>query len=409
MEVQIFNTKSEYQGALKEVVAQAASPRTAMGCSKQSLYQIIEQSQGAYPVDVVSTLNALGLCYREDNKAYRIDAANTYRVTRTVQSSLFADPHPADYDWRFSTHSVQMLTKKLLSIAQGGRIALLGTKTLFPPLYDQGVEVTLFNKSKSILNDLRAAGYQNGLVECDLSLPLAAGNGSYQVVIADPPWYVDYYYAFLRRAVDLLCVGGTVYLSVLPVLTRPGAEEDRAAILEVATELGLQLIQQDAGDLLYETPGFEHQALLACGLYCGDWRRGDLWTFRKQHEIISDSPDGLTIEEPDWVEYRIGSKRIKLKITNSLGATRFTYNAVDPKGAVMTHVSRRSPFRNKIDVWSSDNHAYAVTRIAVLQECLGQLEANGDFSEVVAALGAHQDLDQEERRDLIALLTEFAQ
>lgn len=205
MEVQVFNAKSEYRAALKEAVRHAAGPRAAMRCSGQSLYQIIEQSNGAYPVDVVSTLNALGLCYQEDDKAYRIDAANADRVTRTVQSSLFADPHPADYDWRFSTHSIQALTKKLLSTAQGGRIALLGTKTLFPPLYDQGAEVTLFNKSKSILSDLRAAGYQNGLVECDLSLPLAAGNGSYQVVLADPPWYVDYYCAFLRRAADLLC------------------------------------------------------------------------------------------------------------------------------------------------------------------------------------------------------------
>lgn len=394
--------------ALKETVIQVAGPRSAMGCSEQPLYQIIEQAQGAYPVDVVSTLNSLGLCYREDDKAYRINVANADRATHTVQPSLFADPHPADYDWRFSTRSIQVLTKKLLSTAQGGRIALLGTKTLFPPLHDQGAEVTLFNKSKSILDDLRAAGYQNGLVECDLSLPLAAGNGSYQVVLADPPWYVDYYRAFLRRAVDLLCIGGTVYLSVLPVLTRPGAEEDRTAILEVATALGLELIQQDAGDLSYETPGFEHQALLACGLYCGDWRRGDLWIFRKQYEVVSDLSDGLIIEEPNWVEYRIGSKRIKLKLTSGSEAARFTYNPVDPRGAVMTHVSRRSPFRNKIDVWSSDNHAYSVTRISVLQVCLDQLAANWGFSEVVAVLGVHQGLDQEERKDLIALLTEFA-
>jgi hypothetical protein len=409
MELQIFNVKSEYRAALKEVVMQAVSPRDAMKCCEQFLFQIIEQSKGAYPVDVVSTLNALGICYREDDKAYRINAANADRITCAVQDSLFADPHPADYDWRFNKQSIWMLTKKLLSTAQGGRIALLGTKTLFAPLYDQGAEVTLFNKSNSILNDLRAAGYLNGLVECDLSLPLAAGNGSYQVVLADPPWYVDYYGAFLRRAADLLCVGGTVYLSVLPVLTRPGAEEDRVAILEMATALGLQLVQQDAGGLSYETPGFEHQALLACGLYCGDWRRGDLWIFRKQYEGGVNLTDGLIIGEPNWIEYRIGSKRIKLRLADVLEAARFTYNAVDPKGAVMTHVSRRSPFRNKIDVWSSDNHAYTVTRISVLQECLGQLEADRSFSEVVAALVAHQNLDQEERRDLIALLTEFVQ
>lgn len=409
MEVQVFNAKSEYMVALKEVVTRATGPRAGTGRSEQSLYQIIEQSQGAYPVDVVSTLHALGLRYQEDDNAYCLDAANAKRITRIGQSSLFADPHPADYDWRFSAQSVQALTNKLLSTAQGGRIALLGTKTVFPPLYDQGAEVTLFNKSRSILNDLRAAGYQKGLVECNLSLPLVVGSGSYRVVLADPPWYVDYYCAFLRRAADLLRVGGTVYLSVLPALTRPGAVEDRATILEVATALGLQLIQQDAGYLSYETPGFEHQALLACGLCCGDWRRGDLWVFGKQYERVTNLTDNAIIDEPDWVEYRIGSKRIKLRLAGGLEAARFTYNAVDPMGAVMTHVSRRSPFRNKIDAWSSDNHAYTVTRISVLQECLGQLAANRGFPEVVATLGTHQRLDQQERRDLIALLKEFAQ
>lgn len=405
MEMQVFNVQTEYAHALRTAVRQATSRDQAAMPLALSYY--LEQTQGAYPVDVVATLADLGLHYREDGMAFHLQPTARTPVTRPASSSLFADPHPADYDWRFNATTVSTLTQTLLLTAHGGRIALLGTKTVFTPLVDCGAPVTLFNKSQAILNDLRAAGYRYGLVECDLSRPLTTGHGHYQVVLADPPWYMDYYRAFLRRAAELLAIGGTAYVSILPELTRPGAAQDRAAIEELAATMGLYLLDRQAGQLVYETPGFEQQALRMRGLYCHDWRRGDLWTFRKLALPNTLPPEEPIREGPAWVEYRLGMTRIKAKPALPEETVRFTYRAVDPSGSVLTHVSRRSPLRATIDVWTSANQAYVVTRMALLHAALAYLATGQYGSEILAALGTEHELDDTEKLNLLALLAEL--
>ena len=409
MNIQSFNTDGEYKKCLKEAVIAASGNHNTSGSSENSLHQIIVQSAGAYPVDVLATLNSLGISYREDQLVYRVDMLSAGPSTFIASPSIFADPHPADYDWRFDGDTVLQLADKLTIAAQGGKIALFGTKTIFPPLYKQGAAVTLFNKSKSILDDLRSAGYTTGLVECDLALPLAMHSGSYSVVLADPPWYIDYYRAFLRRAAELLKVGGTLYLSVLPELTRPGAKAERMVLLEEAAAVGMVLINQVAGSLSYETPGFEQQALFAHGLHCHNWRRGDLWAFCKKREGNSDLTEPVAIDEPRWVEYRIGRKRIKVEPSDSVDMAPFTYRAADPTGAILTQVSRRSPFRKNIDVWSSDNHAYTVTGIGVLHTCFRLLEADHSMPQIMSILASQGLKHPKEQTDLIALLAELTQ
>lgn len=403
MEVQVFNARTEYRHALRAAVCRASGGDQAAGLPTLAYY--LEQAQGAYPVDVVATLADLGLRYREDGAAGRF--SSVVPVVAASASPLFADPHPADYDWRFNAATVTALTRTLLRTSPGENIALLGTKTVFAPLADQGAPVTLFNKSQAILNDLRSAGYRHGLVKCDLSQPLPVGHGHYQVVLADPPWYVDYYRAFLSRAAELLVLGGTAYVSVLPELTRPGAAQDRAAIVQLAATLGLQLLDQQAGHLVYETPGFEQQALRVCGLYCHDWRRGDLWTFRKVALPGALPPGELIQDEPTWVEYRIGMTRIKAKPALPTEAVRFTYRAADPSGPVLTHVSRRSPFRAAIDVWTSANQAYTVTRMALLHDALTRLVAGQRGAALLASLEVEHQLDAPEKLSLLALLAEL--
>ncbi|GAA4506607.1 hypothetical protein GCM10023172_35990 [Hymenobacter ginsengisoli] len=409
MHIQLFNTDSEYTKSLGKAVRAAVENHIDGRPTEKTLHQIIVQSAGAYPVDVLATLNSLGISYQEDHWAYRANTLSKSESELAVPPSLFADPHPADYDWRFDSATVLNLTDRLMAEAKGGKIALFGTKTVFPPLIELGADVTLFNKSKAILDDLRSAGYTAGLVECDLALPLPAYSNSYSVVLADPPWYLDYYQAFLRRTAELLRVGGIMYLSVLPELTRPGAKAERMVLLEEAAAVGMVLVNQVAGSVSYETPGFEQQSLNAYGLYCQNWRRGDLWVFEKQQESNEGLVEPVTIDEPIWVEYRVGRKRIKVKPGNPVDMTPFSYRAADPSGTILTQVSRRSPFRKDIDVWSSDNYAYTVTGICVLHECFRQLEANHSIPQIVSTLVSQGLIHHKEQADLIALLDELTQ
>jgi hypothetical protein len=405
MELQLFNAQAAYAQALRAVVRQATHHNPI--APPLALAYYLEQAQGAYPVDVVATLTDLGLRYQENEAAFHLPPTALAPLRCPDTGALFADPHPADYDWRFNAATVAWLTQIALDSAQGEQLALLGTKTVFAPLVDHGARVTLFNKSRAILDDLRAAGYCHGLIECDLSQPLLAGHGCYQVVVADPPWYLDYYRAFLRRAAELLVQGGTAYVSVLPELTRPGATQDRAAIGQLAAAMGLHLVSQQPGQLVYQTPGFEQQALQARGLHCRDWRRGDLWTFCKVATPTAYPPDEPIQDELTWVEYRVGTTRIKAKSASVERAVRFTYRAADPSGAVSTHVSRRSPFRTAINVWSSANQAYVVTRIALLHAGLALLTAGQCGPEVPDLLSSEYQLDEAEKLNLLALLAEL--
>lgn len=405
MEMQVFNAQAEYAHALRAAVCQATS--YAQAAIPPTLAYYLAHAQGAYPVDVVAMLTDLGIGYQENEEAFHLHSAALAPSSCSDPASLFADPHPADYDWRFNSATVAMLAQTLLSTAQGGQLALLGTKTVFAPLADYGASVTLFNKSRAILDDLRAAGYQHGLVECDLSQPLLTGHSCYQIVLADPPWYLDYYRAFLRRAAELVVIGGTVYVSVLPELTRPGATQDRVAIEKLAAAVGLHLVNQRTGQLVYQTPGFEQQALRARGLYCRDWRRGDLWAFRKLATPIAYLPEEPIQDDAIWVEYRLGMTRIKAKPAPAEKAAQFTYRAADPSGPVLTQVSRRSPFRAAINVWTSANQAYVVTRMALLHAGLALLAAGQRGPAVLAALSSEYQLDEMEKLSLLALLAEL--
>jgi len=407
MTIQSFNAQETYTASLAErlhSIANSAPRDTGL-----LLYYFLTKSKGAYPVDVVATLERLGIPFLEDEQAHRITklTAAIKRPKTGRVSSIFADPHPADYDWRFASDSIAVLADRLFTAAKAKPIALLGTKTLFPYLYDKGAKTTLFNKSAALLGDLRQAGYGTGLVECNLCHPLTEGENAYQVAFADPPWYLDYYQAFLQRASELLMPNGTLYLSVLPVLTRPDASVDRAQILHLAATLGLELIAEEDAALFYETPLFEQQALSAQGLYCNNWRSGDLWVFQKARQPLTETTVAGRIVEPEWREYRIGSRRIKVNTQPSNEGKVFSYRSADPEGSVFTQVSRRSPFRNLIDVWSSDNQAYTVTRSSVLDYYLNELEANDSLEHVSELIRKNHSVSQVERVELIALLQEL--
>jgi hypothetical protein len=411
MHMQPFNVDEVYAKTLAECLRTLHSEAT-LAKRRYSLHQFILGARGAYPVDVVAMLQQLNVPYYEDKWAHDLSTGSwpvEVDIPRKSITSIFADPHPADYDWRFTTANIPVLVEALAESSRGGAIALLGTKTLFSPLYDKGAQVTLFNKSAALLSDLRQAGYQKGLVEWDLCQPLADGVNKYQVAFADPPWYPDYYQAFLQRASELLVVDGTLYLSVLPVLTRPSAVVDRADILQQATQAGFDLVRQEPGMLSYETPLFERQALSAQHLSCTDWRLGDLWIFQKVRRNTPIQPQETPVGEPQWDEYRIGTKRIKVRLKTGREERLFAYRPADPTGNVFTQVSRRSPFRNQIDVWGSDNQAYTVDRPSILKQSLSELERAGSLESVVDILKKNKDVSSAECAELIALLQRLVQ
>ena len=115
----------------------------------------MSRAGGAYPTDVLSALQELkqeqilpvlskvrtvvqdGVCGGSN-----VDVAQGKEHTGSEHqdslmvldtSNYFGDPHPADYDWRYSSSSLALLSKRASRTLQaGGRLALFGCPTLFP-------------------------------------------------------------------------------------------------------------------------------------------------------------------------------------------------------------------------------------------------------------------------------------
>lgn len=401
--------------------------KSVLGGEPKGFNQVVEAAAGAYPTDVLSVLQSL-VASGEVNECEGVYSDAKLAVEMhyegnedtadaglpnpkegaggEFQTRHYSDPHPADYDWRYSSSALAELFARLAPLLERGeRVALLGAVTLFPVLAAHSKDVVLFDRSTSALTDLRAMGFEKGLIRHDLFDPIPGLSERYAAVVGDPPWYPDFHRAFVLRASELLREDGLLLLSVLPWLTRPSAVIDRFDILQFAARAGFDLAELEPGILRYQSPKFERAALSSKGIHCGEWRTGDLYVFRR----VGEAEPGLFVtrppDEPEWDEYRLGARKVKLRRRTESKSGFAVWPASD-NGAVLEEVSRRSGVRTRIDLWTSDNRAYAIRGRGILHQALRSLEAGGFPTAIVAGLPADL-LSREEASTLVQLLREL--
>jgi hypothetical protein len=354
---------------------------------------ILEQCEGAYPTSVKLTLDQLVAIKKisKDEGIYFTDNSHVGHLKELKKKySLRAAnsiPHPADYDWRFTPDTVNSSIEHIKNQYQTNiKIGLFGVTSLFKGLVDAGYETLLFNKSEYLISELQSQGYNKGLIKHDLFFPVENFSQYFELIIADPPWYLDFYSAFLGRASELIKNGGVLFLSVFPSLTRPEAIQERKAIMELAGDLGFELTSITERYFNYSTPRFEILALKTEGITLNtDWRTGDLLIFRKIRKSkkldfqIIDSPSEL------WDEFVWRGKRLKLRLRPEPDLTEFGFDLVGDTSILKT-VSRRYINRDKIDLWTSDNEAYRVNGLFLLKDALSLVTKNLTVDETIETL-----------------------
>lgn len=386
----IFIRMNSYQAELTNKIISIVNDNPATLC------EIIKDARGAYPNDVKEILNILienkkiTFSNKYYNSKHSIVATNATELPDVEKSDLnyidkltsnLSKPHPADYDWRFTNETIYKLIDELKDHGNSKiDLALFGVTTLFPVLreYCKKIDVDLYNKSQSLISDLKHMGYNDGLYHQDLFKPIN-NNKRYDIIIADPPWYNDFYKAFIYQSSEVLKSGGVLFLSVLPELTRPDAKKDRALIKKFCEINGLAEIEIKSNFLTYESPVFERNALKNSGIDCADWRKGDLIIYKNvgcgSKEMTVSPPE----DEPLWNEYIVNE--VKLKILSELDANdEFNFENVD-NTPVLSSVSRRSNLRKRINFWTSDNVALNVKKLKVLHSFFNYLKA-GNSAEV---------------------------
>jgi hypothetical protein len=376
--------------------------------------EIVRSAEGAYPSDILALLRELE---REEkiplsaSGLWGSDDGNDAALSRLARSQIagssntfdnLPEPHPLDFDWRFTPKTLSDLGDRLRRVG-ANRVAVLGAPTLYKQLVQLDVTACLFDKNREIVRHLKSLGYTS-VVECDL-LSASHSESTFEWAFADPPWYLDYYQGFLKAARGLLMPEGRLLLSVLPRLTRPSASSDRLRIVEYAADVGFDLIEANPAQLHYSSPPFEIEALEAEGLVIGDWRAGDLFSFVLRSRPLRHIADAGPSRSDQWYSAQLGNMTIRVRIRDHSELDSFSYEPVSASGNIRFHsVSRRSLARSEIDLWTSRNLALKITKAGVLVEALEKIKTGEPISGVLASVVYEYQLTPAELEELQGLI-----
>jgi hypothetical protein len=122
---------------------------------------LVGSAEGAYPSDVLFVLSTLQTAGESGLVASRLlaDARNAEQTEEasgcrsqqlTENSDDLPEPHPLDFDWRFSQNALLNLQKEIRATPDD-RIAVLGAPTLFMKLVDSGLNTHLFDKNPHVI------------------------------------------------------------------------------------------------------------------------------------------------------------------------------------------------------------------------------------------------------------------
>jgi hypothetical protein len=342
---------------------------SALDCGASNFSEFLSRLHGASPGDALVALHRLhrrGDVPREVAGRLEWEARNRRSELPLVLDPL-PPPHPLDFEWRYTERT----SSDLLTLAQtltrpSDPVLLLGT----PGVAAQATVSTLdrvvifvgpdnvVSAGVRALNDLNNRPLVIRSCVQHAAFPSEAG-----VVVVDPPWYFDYMRPMLAAAAASCRVGGFVLMSLLPVGTRPGAADDRAAILKYLRRLSLEPTEIRQAELNYRTPHFEANALAAAGIrgIPSDWRRSDLVVLRKSS--ATSRPLTLRWPEKQWREAVIGRMRLFIRVCapESRVEEGFSLRSIVP-GDILPTVSRRDLRRRRAGIWTSGNRVLASQR-----------------------------------------------
>jgi hypothetical protein len=362
----------------------------AISDGAHSIEEIARGCGGMFPLDLREVLDGLiaGGVLRLNGDSYDLPASSMDNAFRAVPAPFVRRipdlplPHPLDHDWRFNPPTVTQLVEMVCQlVSPSGRALLLGAPTVFAALvsHPEAPPTTLVDRNWQLLCSLdQGTNSQFRVQQQDLLLgPDTSVPPGVDVTLCDPPWYPEHYRAYLAQASLLTRIGGRVLISLLPVLTRPTAIDDRTQLLGQAHDFGLHLRSLTPDCLWYESPPFELVSLTAGGIHpTGSWRRGDLLEFWKAREPDPTATAGVWPDKSgrveDWFKVHIDRRPIWLR--GPFMDENESPNLVHIEdGDVLPTVSRRYPGRTAVDLWLWDNRVFGVKGRAAFRDALRRL------------------------------------
>lgn len=344
--------------------------------------ELLESCHSVFPDELLAVLdnmasskliekngNKYSLCGCKVNQWQSIQSGwqeNLDKVYRAFSSimDLIHLPHCLDYEWWFTHASREKLSSKLINnnpFPFPDVIVFLASPLFgaFVSLLIPDTKIYILDKSKVTLKTIEHCidNCNLNLIHYDAENPLPSELvGISQMVFFDPPWYVEYYDLFFRRSSQFVYGNYATIATVLfPVLTRPTSLQERGKVLNIAMDYGLSLISIEPQVAHYLTPYFEQEALKKKGIQAKNWRRADLAFFISDGNYLPQNIP-LEIERFKWKEVLIGKVKVKIKIKSEEPPDVYIAPeivALHDKDIIISSVSRRDPFRDEIDLWTS--------------------------------------------------------
>lgn len=326
------------------------------------------------------------------------------------------DPHPLDYDWYFSLKGARFIFTSILENYLIPETSLLFLGAPLTAVYfllaedklSMNIKVSIIDKNEDLLVSIKERFRKCTIIIHDLQNELPNEmKEQFEIIIMDPPWYIDYYRLFISRSAELITPDGWLYSSLFPLNTRPHAVQERIDVITLFTTSGFSPWCILNSVLEYETPLFEEKSLQDSGIELEqNWRRGDMIILKSSGYLRPLLFGNCILEDPVWKEISFRKKRIKIRVNPILNA--YIRPEVIPlcSESHIPTVSRRHPNRNLIDMWTSDNEAFFVTGHNVVYDILVSIQENKNIERILIDISQKYKKNSHEIRDEIMKIHE---
>ncbi|WP_217875032.1 dGTP triphosphohydrolase [Pseudoalteromonas shioyasakiensis] len=217
----------------------------------KTLEEIVPYCEGASPSDVEMQMKEMGDNGKSENIA-SLDYRNKFFFNLPA-------PNPLYYQWWYTLGSQEEFVGKVLSSHDNAKVLCIGTPTIASALNSYGVDATLLDIDLDIIKLFKKTyGDKNESQHYDIfdELPQELHN-KFDLTIIDPPWYKEYFEAFLSRSIKATKDGGLIYCSIPQVLTRASISDERKELIEWLKGSGHEVLCIEKSSFKYIVPEFE--------------------------------------------------------------------------------------------------------------------------------------------------------
>ncbi len=250
--------------------------------SHMSFLDLCRNLEGAFPVDVYTILMET---YRSTSSSIIFKLLNSITDVDDLDTLSFSQLENLllDFDWRFTADSsvkICDLVKDLPSIL------FIGAPSVYALFASPKRRCLLIDRNpfyEDYLPQYASSHILTKNIEHVNELPIK----NFSAAVIDPPWYLDDYLFWIRRAIQFLDDDATIFFPLLPTLCRPSASREQSTLFRTLKDYGR--LFYCGISIAYETPSFEAAVLNSFSLPAlHGWRKADIYglkiTNRARHE-----------------------------------------------------------------------------------------------------------------------------